>query len=140
MMAGLNKQIEQAQTDKDARAEAKAAALQGKATAEGDLEDTVTTKAADTKYLDDLVATCDEKANAFEQRQQLRAEEIEAIEKAIEIISSGAVSGSADKHLPALIQKSSFAQLRSETRSPTQALVATYLQEQSKQLNSRVLA
>merc|ERR1719390_274533 len=139
-MQGLNKQIEQAKEDKDARAEAKAAALQGKANAEGDLEDTVTTKAADTKYLDDLVATCDEKANAFEQRQQLRAEEIEAIEKAIEIVSSGAVSGSADKHLPALVQTNSFAQLRSNSRAPSQQRVVTYLQERAEALHSRVLS
>merc|ERR1719409_86462 len=32
--------------------------------------------------------------------EQLRAEEIEAVEKAIEILSSGAVSGAAEKHLP----------------------------------------
>merc|ERR1719486_141455 len=63
------------------------------------------------------------KAQAFASRQQLRTEEIAAIEKAIEIISSGAVSGAADKHLPAFLQKSSFAQLRSQGRSPSQAQV-----------------
>merc|ERR1719265_2112642 len=80
-------------------------------------------------------------SKAFEARQQLRAEELEAIEKAIEIVSSGAVSGNADKHLPSLIQTSkgsAFAQLRT-TLSNDQANVVAYLQRRSKELNSRVL-
>merc|ERR1719502_2120541 len=97
-------------------------------------------KKADSAYLADLTATCSEKAEAFASRQKLRAEEIEAIEKAIEIISSGAVSGAADKHLPALLQKSSFAQLRSDARSPNQQRVAVYLQEQAKKTESRILS
>ena len=50
--------------------------------------------------------TFEQKAADFESRQQLRAEEIEAIEKAIEIISSAAVQGNAEKHLPTLLQSS----------------------------------
>ena len=56
------------------------------------------------RYLDDLNAQCTQKSNDFEARQQLRAEELEAIQKAIEILASGSVSGMADKHLPALVQ------------------------------------
>merc|ERR1719460_3310703 len=94
----------------------------------------------DTKYLADLSATCAEKSTAFEARQALRAEELEAIAKAIEIVSSGAVSGSADKHLPALVQKKTgFAQLRS-VLSNDQAKVVLYLQMRAKELNSRVLS
>merc|ERR550537_2014682 len=116
LMQDLNAQIAQGEKDRDEKAQAKATALQAKADAEGDLRDTTTTRDEDAKYLADLTATCEEKASAFESRQQLRAEEIEAIEKAIEIISSGAVSGNADKHLPSLVQtsKSSFAQLRAD--------------------------
>jgi len=62
-----------------------------------------------------------------------------AIEKAIEIISSGAVAGAAEKHLPQLVQ-TSFAQLRHEGRSPMQARVASYLRIQGSQLNSRILS
>merc|ERR1719191_2539731 len=138
-MADLNAQIDQGNKDSASKSEAKAGNLQSKANSEGDLEDTISVRDADTKYLADLTAECEAKSTAFEQRQQLRAEEIEAIEKAIEIISSGSVSGAADKHLPALIQKHSFAQLRSVTTSPAQHRVATYLQEQGKVLHSRVL-
>merc|ERR1719333_1343315 len=142
LMQDLSAQIEQATQDREEKAEAKAKALQAKADAEGDLQDTITTRDADQKFLDDLVATCEQKATDFESRQQLRAEEIEAIEKAIEIISSGAVAGNADKHLPTLLQTKgpALAQLRADARSPVQAKVAQYLQEQGRHLNSRVLS
>merc|ERR1719157_217208 len=142
LMQDLKAQIEQATQDRDEKAETKAKKLQAKAEAEGDLQDTITTRDADQKYVDDLTATCEQKASDFESRQQLRAEEIEAIQKAIEIISSGAVSGNAEKHLPTLLQVkvSSLALLRADARSPTQARVAQYLQDQARQLNSRVLS
>merc|ERR1712046_335649 len=116
LMQDLKAQIGQATTDRGAKAESKAKKLQAKADATGDLKDTTTSKAADEKYLGDLTATCEQKASDFESRQQLRADEIVAIEKAIEIISSGTVSGNADKHLPKLLQKtaSSFSQLRAD--------------------------
>merc|ERR1719453_313412 len=121
LMQDLGAQIDQAQSDRDEKAEAKAMALQHKADAEGDLEDTTTTMESDKKYLSDLTSTCSQKASDFESRQQLRAEEIEAIEKAIEIISSGAVKGNSEKHLPGLLQKKaspSLAQLRASGMSP----------------------
>lgn len=139
LMQDLNAQVSQAETDRDEKAEFKAETLQSKADAQGDLQDTTTTRDADEKYLGDLTATCEQKASDFESRQQLRAEEIEAIEKAIEIISSGAVSGNADKHLPGLVQ-TSFAQLRSASTTAAQNRVAVYLRKQADTLGSRVLS
>merc|ERR1712216_685118 len=126
--------------DRDEKAESKAKKLQAKADASGDLKDTTTTKEADQKYLSDLTATCEQKASDFESRQQLRADEIVAIEKAIEIISSGAVAGNADKHLPSMLQQASFAQLRADLNTQAQTRVAKFLQSRAKQLNSRVLS
>merc|ERR1712129_581466 len=100
LIQDLKSQIDQANQDRTEKAEIKAKKLQAKADAKGDLTETTETKEADTKYLDDLVATCGQKASDFESRQQLRTEELEAIAKAIEIISSGAVKGNAEKHLP----------------------------------------
>merc|ERR1712054_355112 len=114
LMQDLNAQIAQATQDRDEKAETKAKKLQAKADAEGDLKDTTTTRDADVKYLADLTATCEQKASDFESRQQLRADEIVAIEKAIEIISSEAVEGNSEKYLPQFVQKSekvSFSQL-----------------------------
>merc|ERR1712056_155420 len=125
LIQDLTAQIAQAQQDRDEKAETKAKKLQAKADAQGDLKDTITTRDADAKYLADLTATCEQKASDFESRQQLRADEIVAVEKAIEIISSGAVSGNAEKHLPTMLQKSaSFAQLRADLATQAQARVA----------------
>merc|ERR1719305_1555211 len=120
------------------KSEAKAKALEDAGSAKGDLDDTTATRDADTKYLADTSATCAQKSSAFEERQALRAGEIEAVEKAIEILSSNAVAGAADKHLPALYQRAaSLAQLRSAAMSPNQLEVAAFLTDQARRLNSR---
>ena len=72
-----------------------------------------------------------------------RTEELEAIAKAIEILSSGDVSGNADKHLPGLVQikKSvSFMQVQASSTSPVQARVAEFLRQKGSAINSRVLS
>eukprot|EP00444_Apocalathium_aciculiferum_P031609 CAMPEP_0183484572 /NCGR_PEP_ID=MMETSP0370-20130417/178988_1 /TAXON_ID=268820 /ORGANISM="Peridinium aciculiferum, Strain PAER-2" /LENGTH=950 /DNA_ID=CAMNT_0025677863 /DNA_START=53 /DNA_END=2906 /DNA_ORIENTATION=- len=145
LMQDLTAQIAQATQDREEKSEAKSKALQAKADAEGDLKDTTDTRDADQKYLDDLTATCEQKASDFESRQQLRAEEIEAINKAIEIISSGSVAGNAEKHLPSLAQQGAsapaLAMLRSDTQNKmAQSRVAQYLSQKSRELNSRVLS
>merc|ERR1719248_547893 len=137
----LKAALEMATAARTEKSEAKAKALQAAADAKGDLQDTTTTRDDDSKYLADLTATCEQKSSDFAARQQLRAEEIAAVEKAIEILSSGAVSGAAEKHLPALVQaKSSFAQLRSVAQNPNQLRVAAYLKGQASRINSRVLS
>merc|ERR1719379_1604226 len=145
LMQDLAAQIEQATQDRTAKAETKAKKLQAKADAEGDLTDTTTTRDADVKYLTNIVATCEQKATDFESRQTLRVEEFEAIEKAIAIISSEAVTGAADKYLPTLIQTaqakgSSLAALRTVSQRDNQKRVAEFLKEKAHQLGSRVLA
>merc|ERR1719272_2438717 len=142
LVSDLTGQIEQATSARDEKTETKATKTESKASAEGTLADTIATRDDDAKYLEDLVATCEKKSSDFASRQTLRGEEIVAIEKAIEIISSGAVSGAADKHLPGLVQTKStaLAQLRSDGRSPNQSKVAAYLRVQARQLNSRVLS
>merc|ERR1719311_1825203 len=70
----------------------------------GLLADTQKAKADDEKYLATLKTECAMAAEDFENRQQLRTEELEAIGKATDILKSGSVTGMADKHLPALAQ------------------------------------
>ena len=134
-------QIETATEDREAKAQQKASKLQKAAEDKGDLADTTATRDADQVYLDDLVAECTQKSSDFEQRQQLRTDELAAIDKAIEILSSGAVSGAADKHLPGLIQNQvSFLQISASARNPTQARVAEFLRQKGSSINSRVLS
>jgi hypothetical protein len=57
-------QIDQAEAEKESKAQVKAERLESKAKAEGDLADTTATRNADQKYLDDLTATCEQKRTA----------------------------------------------------------------------------
>merc|ERR1719456_1936505 len=127
LIQDLTAQIETATEDREAKAQEKASKLQKAAEDKGDLADTTATRDADQTYLDDLVAECTQKSSDFESRQQLRTDELAAIDKAIEILSSGSVSGNADKYLPSFAQKQasvSFLQLSIGSKSPNQARVA----------------
>jgi hypothetical protein len=141
LMQDLKAQIEhneQARTDKKAMQGKK---LQAAADAKGDLTDTTATRDDDQKYLSDLTATCQQKGSDFENRQQLRADEIAALEKAIEILSGGAVAGAASKYLPQLIQKkTSFMQLKTKVANDRQGAVASFLARSAEKLHSRVLS
>merc|ERR1719327_1527058 len=142
LIQDLTAQIETATEDREAKAQEKASKLQKAAEDKGDLADTTATRDADQTYLDDLVAECTQKSSDFESRQQLRTDELAAIDKAIEILSSGAVSGNADKYLPSFVQKSSvsFLQLSVGSKNPSQARVAEFLREKGSAINSRVLS
>merc|ERR1719146_5109 len=141
LIQDLTAQIETATDDREAKAQEKASKLQTAAEEKGDLGDTTATRDSDTEYLDKLVATCSQKSSDFENRQQLRTDELAAIDKAIEILSSGAVAGNAEKHLPALVQKHvSFLQLSSKQSSPAQRRVAQFLKDKAEAINSRVLS
>jgi outer membrane murein-binding lipoprotein Lpp len=117
-----------------------------KATAKGDLEQTRQDRSEDMTYKADTEALCAQKTADFNSRQKLRGEELDAINKAMEIIGSGAVKGSGDKHLPALLQtkktKTSMAQLRSsqQDQSPLQARIADFLAERARVTGSSLLA
>merc|ERR1719401_38790 len=64
-----------------------------------ELAATITNKKNDEKTLADMEAECKEKQLSFGEKQQLRAEEIEAIGQAIEILKSPEALGNAEKHL-----------------------------------------
>jgi len=131
-------QIEGATKTRGRHAVTKSQREQSAAEAKGDLADTTQSRDEDSEYLSSLVAQCGQKSQDFESRQQLRAEELEAIQKAIEILASGSVSGMADKHLPAMVQ--SFALRAAKSASPLQKNVANFLQSRAEQLQSRILS
>lgn len=115
------------------------------ADAKADLVMTQKSKKDDEKFLQETLSECEQKGKDFTARQQTRAGEIVAIKKAIEIISSPAVSGAGEKHLPQLLQKgSAMAQLRSTNNSPdTTAVrnrVAEMLMQSAERSKSQLLA
>jgi len=117
----------------------KANCLDTAAQAKGDLEITTASKAEDEAKLSDCLAECSSRADEFEKNQVLRKDEIVAITTALKILSSDAVSGNADKHLPQFVQ-TSFAQLRSSTSNDgTRQRVVEFLQARAKKIDSRYL-
>jgi len=138
MQMELKDSISAAESMRATKAKMKAGKEADAATDKGSLADTMASKAEDEKYLADLVAQCEQKSNDFASRQQLRAEELEAIMKAIEIISSPDVAGNAGKHGVALAQ--SFA-LRASHKSKGRVApgVVSYIQSRADALQSRGL-
>jgi len=139
----LVNQIEQATDESALKTKVKAERAGDEASAKGDLATTTSAKTTDEKYLSDLITECDQKSKDYENRQMLRADELEAINKAIEIMSSDEVMGTGEKHLPQLIQiktsKVSTALLRSSTDAPVRAKLVSFLSERAKKMNSKLL-
>lgn len=114
------------------------------------LQDVTATRSEDAKYLTELTTTCKEKSDDFAQRQELRGEEIQSLTKAHELLTSEAVAGAADEHLPAAAAAaaaSSLLQLGSspngesgERRAMLAQHAASLLREAADRLNSRALA
>merc|ERR1719271_1849440 len=138
----LTMDIDAATDERDGKEELKAQRSEDSASAKGDAAETTETKNADEKYLADLTAQCEQKASEFEQRQALRDGEQEALAKAIEIISSKAVSGASEKHLPQLLQAkvASFALRASGPDGGMRKRVAVFLQGRARKVESRLLA
>merc|ERR1719262_667853 len=93
----------------------KAKTLEAEAQAKGDKGDTEASLAEDEKFLADLNSECEQKSFDYEQRQIVRQGEIDAIDKAIGIMSGDDVAG-ANQHTSFVQKATSLAQLRSQSR------------------------
>jgi hypothetical protein len=144
-MQVLHDSIEEASKQHDEKSAMKAQRLGDAAKAKADLTDTQAALDEDTKYLTELTTLAQQKSKDYETRQKLRGEEIEAIAKAIEILSSPSVSGMAEKHLPsALLQagyhRTALAQLRSGLQSPQQQRAVSFLTQRAATSKSQLLS
>merc|ERR1719281_384601 len=136
----LTDQIESNEQARSKKAAIKAQAAEAKAQAEGDLAAAKNLLAEDQKFLSDLTQDCEQTTRDFEKRQGVRQGEIEAINKAIEIMSSSDI-GSGTQHLPSLVQAPpSLAQLRSSSASVSQKSVADFLSTRATKLHSKLLS
>jgi len=123
----------------------KASRLEAAAQAKGDKTVTEKTKSTDENALSDTNAKCTSQSQEFENNQVVRRSELDAIQKAIEIISSDKVKGTGEDRLPSLVQtpkKHAFAQLRSSVRESPEVRqrAINYLQAQASKLGSRYLS
>eukprot|EP00397_Hematodinium_sp_SG-2012_P022830 GEMP01023681.1.p1 GENE.GEMP01023681.1~~GEMP01023681.1.p1 ORF type:complete len:661 (+),score=251.96 GEMP01023681.1:39-2021(+) len=137
----LTDQTDAAAKERNAKATLRAKRLQVAAQARGDKAETTQAHDADKKYLSEIRAECRQKSADYDNRQKLRAEELEALSKAIEILSSSAVAGHASTYLPAFAQKKiSFLQMSMRTDSPLAAKAASFLDERAGKSGSRLLS
>jgi len=119
----------------------KAKRLGDAAQAKGDKKVAEAGKAEDEKTLSETNTECKATSEDFENNQVTRSGEITAIKKAIEILSSDAVAGGAEKHLPAaLLSGPVFAQLRNGANPEVARRVAEFLQARAKKTGSRYLS
>lgn len=114
------------------------------AVAKGDLKSTEAAKAEDEKTLSDTLTACHARSEEYEKNQVLRAEEIKAINQAVDILSSAGVAGSAERHLPKLVQvAAALVQLRgneSPEDSQRRERLVQFLQDQARSSGSKFLA
>jgi hypothetical protein len=146
LMQQLTDNIKYDTESKDKKTALKAKRLEDAANAKADKEVTEASLAKDEEILADTNTECKQTSDDFEKNQVVRAGEIEALNKAIEIMGSEDVMGTGEKYLPsALLQTKkgmALSQLRNgltEENYIRQRLVE-FLQGRAKKTGSQYLA
>jgi len=142
-----------ASSQRDEKAILKGQKAQESAKAKGELATAKSDKAANEKLKAEIEATFKVKKSAYEENQQVRADELAALDKAIEILSSPEVQASYSKHVSLAQAQAtprgakpvevSFLQMTRRTRRVShEATAEAYklLNDKAKQLNSKALA
>eukprot|EP00930_Biecheleria_cincta_P032586 TRINITY_DN225_c0_g1_i1.p1 TRINITY_DN225_c0_g1~~TRINITY_DN225_c0_g1_i1.p1 ORF type:complete len:673 (+),score=225.36 TRINITY_DN225_c0_g1_i1:55-2073(+) len=140
VVVGLDAENADNAKSRDRKTQVRAQLLQQKATDEADLAEAQEALKDDSKYKKDLETTWAKRTSEFKARQQLRKEELEALTKATEIVSGGAVSGASEKHLSLLQRATALVSMPSKRRGANHDALAKLLQERAQTLNSFELA
>jgi uncharacterized coiled-coil DUF342 family protein len=135
----LSDSIENANKDIEEKTAEKEAKKEKIAEDKKELASTIEVKAADEHLLENLDVECEQKKLSFDEKQKLRADEIEAIGKASEILAGDDVSGNAAEHLGFAQTGSSFAQLRSSSEGINRQ-VREFIASEGQRLHSKRLA
>merc|ERR1719253_1363065 len=130
------------EAEREISAQKKFSAERSAAEAEGEKADAETVKAESSKYLGEMQGMCMQKNAEFENRQVLRGEEIEAINKAIEIMGGDKINS---EHLPSALQTdgaTALVQMLRAAPAGSDALkkVAALLQDKAATTGSKELA
>lgn len=141
----MNKQqltdlISYSNKNRDEKAATKAGLTSESGKAKGDLAATKKSKAADEKTTAEMNSIHGQKTEAFAGNQEVRKQELAALNKAIEIISAPNVADSYAGHVN-LAQKPSFLQTQSTSqRVAIKQRAADLLQKRARLLSSKTLA
>uniref|UniRef100_A0A7S0BAR7 Uncharacterized protein n=1 Tax=Pyrodinium bahamense TaxID=73915 RepID=A0A7S0BAR7_9DINO len=143
-MIHLGNTIAKTKSDREEKAGIKAETAAASAKAKGDLGAVRKDLASDEAFLADMIATFQSKTATYMENQQVRKDELEALSKAIEIISSTAVADGYAEHInlaqvpPA--RQGAFVQLRSSKRRvDARQRAVELLRKRGTALSSRVL-
>eukprot|EP00928_Gymnodinium_smaydae_P084585 TRINITY_DN6784_c0_g2_i1.p1 TRINITY_DN6784_c0_g2~~TRINITY_DN6784_c0_g2_i1.p1 ORF type:complete len:680 (+),score=192.30 TRINITY_DN6784_c0_g2_i1:151-2040(+) len=104
LMIHLGDTITKSKADRDDKAVSKAKTAEASANAKGKLASTRKSKAEDEKFLADMKALFGAKTATFNENQAVRADELEALKKAIEIIAAPEVADSYAEHVKSFAQ------------------------------------
>jgi chromosome segregation ATPase len=126
--------------NRDEKAVTKADLTAKSGKAKGDLAATKRSKAADEKTMAEMISVHGQKTEVFASNQEVRKAELEALNKAIEIISAPNVADSYTGHIN-LAQKPSFLQTQSTSqRVAIKQRAAELLRKRARVLSSKLLA
>mmetsp|Transcript_24566 Transcript_24566/g.62622 ORF Transcript_24566/g.62622 Transcript_24566/m.62622 type:complete len:660 (+) Transcript_24566:47-2026(+) len=129
----LTNTIEKDTSDRDEKSQAKSEKLAASAKAQGELSETKAAKADDEALKQEIETTFAVKKSTYEQNQVVRADELTAISKALEIISSPEVSGSYSEHI-------NFLQVARSIHRSAKDQAVVLLQRRAAALGSKTLA
>jgi uncharacterized protein YhfF len=141
--ADLTDSVENAKKDVSAKVIQKENTAEAMAKDKKELNQAVASKAEDESTLKDTKSECFEKKSSFEDKQQLRAEEIEAIQKAVEILSDPE-TGAKAASLAQATKASAFAQFLNAGASVSDSAgirlkVKEFVTRRAKKLHSKNL-
>jgi hypothetical protein len=137
-MIQLTDLIKHSKADRESKATTKAKRASESAKAKGDLADTKASLAADQATLAEMTSIFEEKSSVFKQNQEVRQLELEAIAKAIEIISNPNVADSYAGHIK-LVQTNFLQMTSSSRRALVKDRAAELLQKRASALKSKTL-
>jgi len=139
-MIHLSNTIEAMESDRAEKTALKGKRSSESARAKGELADTRAELAEDQKFLMEMKATFEAKTATFLANQAVRKDEIAALKKAVEIMSSPAAADSYAEHIN-LAQATSLLQVRSaKMRVTARDRTAKFLQQRAQALSSKTLA
>eukprot|EP00448_Togula_jolla_P020438 CAMPEP_0170575352 /NCGR_PEP_ID=MMETSP0224-20130122/3817_1 /TAXON_ID=285029 /ORGANISM="Togula jolla, Strain CCCM 725" /LENGTH=713 /DNA_ID=CAMNT_0010898129 /DNA_START=63 /DNA_END=2204 /DNA_ORIENTATION=- len=143
MAQDLTDAIATSKKDSEEKAMEKERKIEAAAMNKKKLATTTADKEAHEKTLSEMEAECTEKRLSYEEKQKLRAEELEALAKATEILSSPELQGRAEKYL-ALSQGKAGAtallQQKSQVSKGVRRRVRDLLADSGRRLHSQRLA
>lgn len=139
MQTDLANQIKFAQDESKDRAETRGRAARDLAEAQTNLAQATTTNSSEADFLAEVSEVCEDKTVAFNVRNALRNQELEALGNVTEILRTN-VQANADRHFEKLLQLqnervSALAHLRSNPQRPMVEKAQQYLREKGQALH-----